>query len=39
MFARSGIFLKENRKLKINGTILMPNEIFSYNKVVGKRTV
>ncbi len=24
---------------KINGTILMPNEIFSYNKVVGERTV
>lgn len=24
---------------KINGTILMPNETFSYNKVVGERTV
>ena len=24
---------------KINGTVLMPGEIFSYNKVVGKRTV
>jgi vancomycin resistance protein YoaR len=24
---------------KINGTILMPNEIFSYNKVVGERTI
>lgn len=24
---------------KINGTILMPNEIFSYNKIVGERTV
>ncbi len=24
---------------KINGTVLMPDEVFSYNKVVGKRTV
>ena len=24
---------------KINGTVVMPGEIFSYNKVVGKRTV
>jgi len=24
---------------KINGTVLMPGEVFSYNKVVGKRTV
>lgn len=24
---------------KINGTVIMPNEIFSYNKVVGKRTI
>lgn len=24
---------------KINGTVIMPGEIFSYNKVVGKRTV
>ena len=24
---------------KINGTILMPGEIFSYNKVVGERTI
>ena len=24
---------------KINGTVLMPGEEFSYNKVVGKRTV
>ncbi|MBO5479228.1 MAG: VanW family protein [Clostridia bacterium] len=24
---------------KINGTILMPNEIFSYNKIVGERTI
>lgn len=24
---------------KINGTILMPDEIFSYNKVVGERTI
>ena len=23
---------------KINGTVVMPGEIFSYNKVVGKRT-
>ena len=24
---------------KINGTVLMPGEVFSYNKVVGKRTI
>lgn len=24
---------------KINGTVIMPGEIFSYNKVVGKRTI
>lgn len=24
---------------KINGTVLMPNETFSYNKVVGERTI
>ncbi len=24
---------------KINGTVVMPGEIFSYNKVVGKRTI
>lgn len=24
---------------KINGTVIMPDEIFSYNKVVGKRTI
>lgn len=24
---------------KINGTILMPNEVFSYNQVVGERTI
>ncbi len=24
---------------KINGTILMPNETFSYNKIVGERTI
>lgn len=24
---------------KINGTVLLPGEVFSYNKVVGKRTV
>ncbi len=24
---------------KINGTVLMPGEIFSYNKVVGRRTI
>lgn len=24
---------------KINGTILMPNEVFSYNKIVGERTI
>ena len=24
---------------KINGTVIMPGEVFSYNKVVGKRTI
>lgn len=24
---------------KVNGTVIMPGEIFSYNKVVGKRTI
>lgn len=24
---------------KINGTVIMPNEVFSYNKTVGKRTI
>ena len=24
---------------KINGTVLMPNEVFSYNKIVGERTI
>lgn len=24
---------------KINGTVIMPDEVFSYNKVVGKRTI
>ncbi len=24
---------------KVNGTVIMPGEIFSYNKIVGKRTV
>ena len=24
---------------KINGTVLMPGETFSYNKIVGERTI
>ena len=38
----SNINRSNNLKLaadKINGTVLMPGETFSYNKVVGKRTV
>ncbi len=41
-YATSNLDRTTNLKLaasKINGTVIMPGEIFSYNKVVGKRTI
>ncbi len=41
-YATSNVDRTTNLRLaasKINGTVVMPGEIFSYNKVVGKRTI
>lgn len=41
-YVASNVDRTTNLKLaasKINGTVIMPGEIFSYNKVVGKRTI
>jgi len=41
-YATSNVDRTTNLRLaanKINGTVLMPGEVFSFNKVVGKRTV
>ena len=41
-YATSNVDRTTNLKLaasKIDGTVVMPGEIFSYNKVVGKRTI